>query len=107
MLGSLSKGASIAEGLAVLCRELSCSSAALVPLEPLTWEVLGRGALIEMLPASHNLKAQDRGKEEHHLQNILEMREIAMVQIRGHRSKDRMQKHHGGNKWSGLARSQG
>lgn len=63
-----------------------------MPLEPLTWEMLGRGALIEMLPASHNLKAQDRGGEEHHLQNILEMREPAMVQIKGHRSRDGVQK---------------
>lgn len=44
-----------------------------------------------MLPASHNLKAQDRGEEEH-LQNILEMRELAMVQIKAHRSRDGVQK---------------
>lgn len=60
-------------------RELDCRSATLVLLEPLTWEVPGRGALVELLPTRHHLKAQDSGKEEHHLQNILDMREPAMV----------------------------
>lgn len=92
MLRGLPKGAGIAEGLTALCRELNCRLATLVPLEPLIWEVLDRAALTEILPASYNLKAQDREKEEHYLQNILEMREPAMVQIKGHRSKDEVQK---------------
>lgn len=73
-------------------RELNCGSAILVLLEPLTWEVPGKGALVEWLPASHDLKAQGGGKEEYHLQNVLEMREPAMVHIKGHRSKDGVQK---------------
>lgn len=92
MLRGPPKGALIAEGLAALCRELNCRVATLVPLEPLIWEGLDRGTLTEMLPASYSLKAQDIEQEERYLQNILEMREPAVVQIKGHRSKDKVQK---------------
>lgn len=69
----------------------------MAPLEPLTWDMVGTGGLLEMLHTNHDRKAQDKGDERQCLPKVLETREPV---IGHHRSND-------GALWSELARSQG